>query len=118
LRISLGAVRQASKGHAIAARATAIRMTVTLGAASDGRGTRGYGADPRTPASLDLGVGLLEAAAVAPERAAGGMSGAAGGLPITGPNVVGLAAAGAGLLLAGTAAVLVGRFRRTRNRAG
>jgi hypothetical protein len=112
VRIALGSVRQASKGHAIAARATAIRVTVTPGEAMDGRITKGYGGT----AALDLAVGLLEAAAVTPEPPAARAPGAAGGLPITGPGVMGLVMAGATLLLAGAAAVLVGLLhRRTRS---
>ncbi|MEU4238854.1 hypothetical protein [Actinoplanes sp. NPDC026619] len=66
--------------------------------------------------SLDLALGLMEAAAVAPERQAPSKTAdAAAGLPITGPRVIGLAAGGAALLVTGVIAVLIGmRRRRTR----
>jgi hypothetical protein len=59
----------------------------------------------------------MEAAAVAPEsRQVQGTSGQAGGLPITGPTVVGLVAGGLALLVAGIGAVTLGvRRRRTRS---
>jgi hypothetical protein len=62
---------------------------------------------------LDFEVGLMEAAAVAPERMTPvDTSGAAGGLPITGPGVAGLALAGVAMLLSGVGAVLLGVRRR------
>ncbi len=113
LRISLGRVRQAEKGHAIAARATAIKVSVTQGGAKDGRGKDGYAG---ASSSLDLTIGLMEAAAVAPgTAAANGTSGTAGGLPITGPRAGGLAIGGIALLVAGIAAVALS-VRRRRSR--
>ncbi|WP_433299948.1 hypothetical protein ACQP2F_01680 [Actinoplanes sp. CA-030573] len=180
LRIELGGVRQARRGHAVAARATALRVSIvevdkgsarkegaSKGAGdsegaggsegaygskgtgdskgahgskgadgngtndgkpggnttSDGRTKPGYGQRGGTSQSLAVSVGLLEAAAVAPESAptsgtggTGGSGGAAGGevagLPITGPQVSGLAIGGAALLVAGVAAVLFGLRRR------
>ncbi|GIE98281.1 hypothetical protein [Paractinoplanes rishiriensis] len=115
LRISLGGMREARKGHAIAARATAIKVSVTRTAAPKGRGGSGY--QGKTGAvALDLGVGLMEAASVAPEPGqVGGSAGAAGGLPITGPKVAGLAVGGLALLGVGIAAVALSvRRRRTR----
>nr|WP_296071712.1 hypothetical protein [uncultured Actinoplanes sp.] len=199
IRISLGEVRQARKGHAIAAKATAIKVAILQSDASDSRasedgdagrdaagrdsgrdaagrdgagrdaagrdaagrdaegydgegsGGRGSGgedsggqkadagssgdsdsgsrSDGRRPSSRDhdgydgksrpavsltLGFGLLEAAALAPESRASGVSpaGAGGGLPITGPRVDLLAAAGVGLLAVGAAAVFLSMRRR------
>jgi hypothetical protein len=106
LRISLGDVRRAEKGHAIAARATAIELSISQGGPKDG-----YGGG----LSLDLAVGLLEAAAVAPETAVNATSGTAGGLPITGPRAGGLVIGGVALLVAGIAAVAVS-VRRRRSR--
>ncbi|MET0415778.1 MAG: hypothetical protein ABW022_07130 [Actinoplanes sp.] len=121
VRVSLGDVRQATKGHAIAARATAIKVAVSQGeATTGGRGKPGYGDKPRTAVSLALGVGLLEAAAVAPEKKPAGVSpavaGAGGGLPITGPRLDLLAYGGAGLLAVGIVAVLA-TMRRRRPRS-
>jgi hypothetical protein len=113
LRISLGGVRQARKGHAIAARATAIKVSVARSAATKGRGKIGYGGKPSTAVSLDLSFGLMETVAVAPETPAyQGTSGAGGGLPITGPQAVGLAVGGLALLLGGIVAVLLSIRRR------
>jgi hypothetical protein len=114
LHIELGGARRATKGRAIAARATAIQVSITQGGAvSGGRDKSGYGGKSAT-ASLDLAFGLLEAAAVAPERvtAPADTSGAGAGLPITGPGAAGLAAGGIALLLSGAAAVVLGKRRR------
>lgn len=110
IRISLGAVRQATKGHAIAAKATAIKVAISQGSRedSDERDNRGYGA--KSALSLTVGFGLLEAAAVAPKALSAG--GEAGGLPITGPRLDILAAAGVGLLAVGAAAVFLSKRRR------
>jgi hypothetical protein len=134
LRITLGKVRQAAAGHAIAAKATAIRITITKAPADDAKaddragaaesGPDGYGgtAPDRDRAVLDLGIGLLEAAAVAPEfrsggvqgKAAGGVSavGAGAGLPITGSPVATVAIGGAGLVISGAAALVYATRRR------
>jgi hypothetical protein len=115
LHIELGGARRATKGHAIAARAVAITVSVTQGeAASEGRGKSGYGGQSSASASVDLAIGLLEAAAVAPMRVtpAADTSGTGGGLPITGPGVAGLAMGGMALLLSGAAAVVFGKRRR------
>jgi hypothetical protein len=118
VRVSLGDVRQATKGHAIAARATAIKVAVSQGDKTQDRGKTGYGDKPRSTVSLALGVGLLEAAAVAPEKlqqTAGvspAVAGSGGGLPITGPRLDLLAYGGVGLLAAGIIAVLAGMRRR------
>jgi hypothetical protein len=113
LHITLGDVRHATSGHAIAARATAIKIVIT-------QGRPGYGdnAPNRSSVILDLDLGVLEAAAVTPEPSDTGArtatAGGAGGLPITGPRVAVFATAGAGLLLAGAVALLSGRRRRFR----
>ena len=124
LRIGLGKVRQAAAGHAIAAKATAIRVALTQAPADDGseRDSDGYGASrpDRGRVVLDFGVGLLEAAAVAPEPRSGGRGGVQGvaaggmgaGLPITGSPVVVVAIGGAVLVIAGAAALAFGARRR------
>jgi hypothetical protein len=107
VRISLGDVRQAVLGHAIAAKATAVRIAIT-----QGPNTQPYGRG----VLLDVDMGLLEVAAVAPEPASvasGAVSGKAGGLPITGPRVDVMALTGVALLIAGAAALVIGmRGRR------
>jgi hypothetical protein len=112
VRIWLGDVRQATNGHAIAARASAITVAVTQVDAAQGRDKRGYAGKPRTGASIEADLGVLEAAAVAPEAAAHGSAGAGAGLPVTGPHAGILVAGGVGLVLAGAAAVAVGMMRR------
>ncbi|MFC6562163.1 hypothetical protein [Actinoplanes utahensis] len=126
LRVSLGEVRQAREGDAIAARATAIRMTLTRNADKNGNK-----ADAPSGVVADLGIGMLEAAAVAPtggDSAPGrstpsdsvqgvspaGTGAGSTGLPITGPRVIGLIIAGAGLVLGGICAVAL-TSRRRRN---
>ena len=113
LRIALGDVRQANSGHAIAARATAITIAITRGR-SDSTTNDGYG---NSAPVLDLDIGVLEAAAVAPEPGGGpqgavAAGGAGGGLPITGPRVDLLAVGGVALLVAGAAALTFGLRRR------
>jgi hypothetical protein len=112
VKVSLGDVRQAVSGHAIGAKATAMTIAIT-------QSPQGYAdsATNRTGLVLDLDMGLLEVAAVAPEPA-GGVSGvvggAAGGLPITGPRVDVLALTGVALLIAGAAALIIGMRGRPR----
>ena len=120
LRISLGDVRQAMSGHAVAARATTIKIALTRGSPSDQtKDGYGHGAPNRSGVVMDLDVGVLEAAAVAPEPLPGGVddatSGQGGGLPITGPRVDFLAIAGVALLVLGAAAMVFG-MRRGRPR--
>jgi hypothetical protein len=114
VKISLGGVRQAVSGHAIAAKATAMKIAITKG---PDRQAYGHSADNRSGIVLDLDMGLLEVAAVAPEPA-GGTSGAVGGngggLPITGPRVDVLALSGLALLIAGAAALIFGLRGRHR----
>jgi LPXTG-motif cell wall-anchored protein len=114
LRITLGAVHQVTEGTAIAARATAMNVTVTNGPA---RGGSGYGGTQPAGVVLDLNVGLLEAAAVAPPApgagaVSGAVSGAGGGLPITGPATGVLAVFGGVLVALGAAALVFTRRRR------
>ncbi|HET6529642.1 MAG TPA: hypothetical protein VFH03_03345 [Actinoplanes sp.] len=108
--ISLGKLRQAADGSAVAARASAVEIAIT---------ERSYGqASPAV--ALDLTIGDLESAAVVAPSAggvAGAVSGRAGGLPVTGPGAVGIALGGAGLVLAGVAAMTVGMRRNRRFRA-
>jgi hypothetical protein len=70
LRIALGEVRHANKNNAIAARATAIRVTLTRNV--DGR--PGLPKDGPSTLVADLRIGMLEAAAVAPSGKASGRS--------------------------------------------
>ncbi|MFI5494360.1 hypothetical protein [Actinoplanes sp. NPDC051859] len=107
IRIALGDVRQATQGRAIAARAAALSVAV---AHKPGYGDR---------AALAFDMGMLEAAAVAPESVDGGVSGAVGGagagLPITGPRVDVIALSGVALLIAGAAAMILGTRGRSRS---
>ena len=112
VRISLGDVRQATRGSAIAARATAIKIAITQGSAGDRQSQQGYGGKARGGVVAEMGFGLLEAAALAPESTSRAVGGATGGLPITGPQVALLAASGLGLLVAGGVAVFLGVRRR------
>ncbi|WP_157408208.1 hypothetical protein [Actinoplanes sp. N902-109] len=113
VHIELGDVRQASEGHAVAARAAALSVQITEG--NDGTRTKpGYGGGR----VLDFDMGVLEAAAVAPETAGaprGGVSGGSGGgLPITGPTAGALTLTGLALVLAGAIAVAITRRSRPR----
>ncbi|MEU4216768.1 hypothetical protein [Actinoplanes sp. NPDC026623] len=116
VKVSLGDVRQASSGHAIAAKATAIRILITKGPDRTAYGTSKGGV------ILDLGMGLLEAAAVSPEPVGGGTPGTpgtvngigGGGLPITGPRVDVIALTGLALLIAGAGALVFGMRGRSR----
>ncbi|MCY1137422.1 hypothetical protein OWR29_05370 [Actinoplanes sp. Pm04-4] len=109
LRVALGDVRHAIKGQAIAARASAIKVSMTKSS-----GSKGYGA--ASDVSLTMALGVLEAAAVSPAAGEVASSGGGGGLPVTGSNVTRVALAGGGLLLAGVIAVLLTvRRRRTHS---
>ncbi|MEV4637872.1 hypothetical protein AB0J80_11005 [Actinoplanes sp. NPDC049548] len=117
VRISLGDVRQASRGRAIAARAAAMSVVVTH--SSSGKRTKpGYAQS----AALAFDMGVLEAAAVAPETGGGVSAGAVsdatggegGGLPITGPRVDVIALSGVALMIAGAAALIFGLRGRSR----
>ena len=112
LSISIGDVRQATSGHAIAARAAAIKIALTQGGSED-RSKQGYGGS-NPGVVLDLDVGVLEAAAVSPEPSGtgAGVEDAAAGLPITGPRIDLLATGGAALLVGGIAALIFGMRKR------
>lgn len=109
VKISLGDVRQATVDHAVAAKATAIKVGIAQRGGDDGYGK---GAD----VTLDLGIGVLESAAVSPEAAGAGVSdavaGAGGSLPITGPRVDVMLMAGGALLVGGAGALAFGMRRR------
>ncbi|GAB2613312.1 hypothetical protein Aab01nite_69400 [Paractinoplanes abujensis] len=110
VRVSLGDVRHAIKGHAIAARAAAIKVSVSQAGDPQGSGHGSYGGRPKVALSMSLGV--LEAAAVSPEGPAVSSGGGGGGLPVTGPRLDRIAMTGGGLLLAGIGVVLFGLRRR------
>ncbi len=113
LRISIGDVRQASAGHAVAARAVAVHVQVIARPSSAGRGG----------VVLDLDLGVLEAAAVAPDPGtaggAGVRTGAAGGatgaLPVTGSSVDLTLLAGSVLLITGSVFLWFGLRKRPRS---
>ncbi|MFI1994593.1 hypothetical protein [Actinoplanes sp. NPDC020271] len=113
VRVSLGNVRQASKRHALAARATAIKVSMVRPAADQGRGKAGYAS---STVVADLGIGVLEAAAVAPEHGKPVVeSGVRNGtLPLTGPGLAPMLITGAGLLAGGVFALLLSGLRRRR----
>jgi LPXTG-motif cell wall-anchored protein len=116
VRISLGEARQATKGHAIAAKASAIQVAIAEGYTDDsskGRGRGGYG-DVSSSVVATMSLGLLEAAAVAPESTPNNAGGgaAATALPITGSRALLLAAGGLAFIVAGGAALVLGRRRR------
>ncbi|MEV7626184.1 hypothetical protein [Actinoplanes sp. NPDC089786] len=110
VKISLGRVRQATEGRAIAAKASAITVGITQGGPADD----GYGRN--ADVALDLAIGALESAAVAPEPAHGDVesayAGTGGGLPVTGPGASVMVVIGGALLASGVVAVLLGRRRR------
>lgn len=110
VRVSLGDVRHAVKGQAIAARADSIKVALSQASGSKKSGHDGYS---KTGVSLSMSLGVLEAAAIspgAPEVPSGGAGG--GGLPVTGPRLDRVAMTGGGLLLAGVVVVLLSLRRR------
>ena len=125
LRISLGDVRQAMAGHAVAARATAVHVEIHAGSTD----RTAAGGPARGGVVLDLDVGVLEVAAVAPEpagtggggdAAGGGGSAADGGasavdvgLPVTGPRVDLVIAGGVLLLVMGFVFLMFGLRRHS-----
>jgi hypothetical protein len=121
LRIALGELRQVTSGHAVAARATAIKILLTQGkSAKNGQSTS-------SAVILDLEVGRLEAAAVAPGALGSGNAPGPGStigpgntagshsagwdLPITGPQVTYLLITALALLALGAAAIAGTRTR-------
>jgi hypothetical protein len=125
-RISIGEVRQAVSGHAVAARVVSVHIRIVAGPTPGGRSGKGSGSAGGTV--LDLDVGTLEAAAVAPDPGmAGGAAaqgdavgasagGAGGGLPVTGSRVDLMVYAGGALLVGGIVFLVFG-LRRQRFRA-
>jgi hypothetical protein len=122
LRLSLGHLEQRVDRASVSATAASLRLQLL---AWDGeRLTEQSGA----AAVLDLGIGLLEAAATAPANPAEppapgggcgdcGAGGGGGGLPVTGSAMALLAGAGALLTAAGGLLLaLSGRIRRTKTR--
>jgi hypothetical protein len=118
LRISLGELRQRALGQAVAARAVAARIELVT--AEKGRDKQGYAGGT----VLDLDLGVLEAAAVAPESVGvsgarthpeGGQAGGQGGqgLPVTGVDLDTAVIGGMVLIGAGVACLVVGLRRRT-----
>jgi hypothetical protein len=117
LRITLGEVRQAAAGHAVAARVKAVHVQVIAGRPAAGTSSGGTGG-----VVLDMDLGVLEAAAVAPDPgtaggagAAGDATGAGGGLPVTGSRVDLTLIAGAALLVAGGGFLWFGLRRQRRS---
>ncbi|MFI5934898.1 hypothetical protein [Actinoplanes sp. NPDC051494] len=122
--VSLGDLRQAARGHAIAARATAVSVTITPGT-TDARTRPGYSQ------VIELDMGVMEAAAVAPEPSDAAAStsddgadtkaeadiaaGAGGGLPITGRPVGGIVLTGLAMVAAGATALILGLRGRSRS---
>ncbi|GAA0793808.1 hypothetical protein [Spirilliplanes yamanashiensis] len=109
LRVTLGTLKQATQGQAVAARAVAVRLEIV----GPGRDKQGY-AHP----ALDADFGVLEAAAVAPlppsarAAAAAPEGGQGAGLPVTGTSTG--AVAGVGLTLLAAGLLLVGWTTRRR----
>jgi LPXTG-motif cell wall-anchored protein len=112
LRITIGDVRQAAAGHAVAARAVSVHVQVIAAPSAAGRGGL----------VLDLDIGVLEAAAVAPDPGTAGGAGvppdAAGGgtgaLPVTGSSMDLTLLAGGVLLVAGSVFLWFGLRKRPR----
>jgi hypothetical protein len=96
VEVSLGDLRQAASGHAIAAKAVALSVVITS----------------RDTVVLDLDLGLLEVAAVAPEpvtsEAPDASAGTGAGLPVTGPRIDVLGLFAVGLLIVGATALIFG----------
>jgi hypothetical protein len=120
LRITLGDVRQASEGHAVAARAKAVHIQL-IAARSTGSAGSGSAAGGPGGVVLDLDLGVLAAAAVAPDPGTAGGAGASvaaagsgGGLPVTGPRIDLTLLAGAALLITGGGFLWFGLRREHR----
>jgi hypothetical protein len=126
VRISVGEVHQAVSGHAVAARVVSVHIQIVAGPTSGGPTGKGSGSAGGTV--LDLDVGTLEAAAVAPDPGMaggvaaqgdavdGGVGGAGGGLPVTGSRIDLMVYAGGALLIGGIVFLVFG-LRRHRFRA-
>ena len=110
VKISLGKLRQAARGGAVAARASAVQIGIT---------ERAYG-DSKAGVTLAMTIGELESATVAAGPLGGvsnAVAGRAGGLPVTGPGAGLIALGGAALLVSGAAALTLTTRRRRRFRA-
>ncbi|MEV1287776.1 LPXTG cell wall anchor domain-containing protein [Micromonospora sp. NPDC049679] len=125
VRLSLGELEKQITDQAVRAQAASLRLQVITAGEN-------AGSDTDSASVVDLGVGLLDAAAVAPLDEGGGVSdeepgdeepgdeeagdeeagGAGGGLPVTGANIT--VFAGIGLLLAVGGGALVFFTRRRR----
>ncbi|MEV0394528.1 hypothetical protein [Polymorphospora rubra] len=115
VRLSIGKLEQQITDQAVHANAASLRLQVLSGPPS-----RDANGNTERRSVVDVGVGLLQAAAVAPVPAASPgpstpppAAGGGGGLPVTGVNVGVLAGAGALLLAGGGGLLLAGRRRRT-----
>jgi hypothetical protein len=106
LRLTIGDVEKEVTDRAVRAEAASLRLEVLAGHES------------KTKSVIDVGLGLLSAAAVAPAPevpvppVAQPPSGGGGGLPVTGVNVGVIAGVGIVLLAGGGAMLIVGRRRR------
>lgn len=108
VRLSIGDVQKEVTDHSVRAQAASLRLQVI---------------SPRTrpdeqEAVVDLAIGMLDAAALAPRPAShpddpGTPPGGGGGLPVTGRNMGIVAAAGLLLLIAGGSSVMATRRHRT-----
>ncbi|HEY8534147.1 MAG TPA: hypothetical protein VIL44_09820 [Micromonospora sp.] len=126
IQLSLGDITKQVDDRAVHAQASSLRLRVLASGNANGYG----GSTAQTSSVVDIGLGLLEATAVAPAGASGGPSGekpgtgtgggnrneavggGAGGLPITGIDVGLIAGAGALLTAGGGALVFLSRRRR------
>jgi hypothetical protein len=122
LRIWIGGLRQAVSGHAVAARAVAVRVQIVAGTPKQDRGGAGYGSR-LGGVILDLDVGVLATASVAPDPGMAGGSGAGaqadaaagtggGGLPVTGHRIDLTVLLGGALLVGGFGFLVFGLRRR------
>ena len=107
LRLTIGDVEKEVTDRAVRAEAASLRLEVLAGH------------QKKTKSVIDVGLGLLSAAAVAPAPEAKPVppvaqppSGGGGGLPVTGVNVGVIAGVGIVLLAGGGAMLIVGRRRR------
>ncbi|SDZ35183.1 LPXTG-motif cell wall anchor domain-containing protein [Micromonospora pattaloongensis] len=111
LRLSIGDLVQEITEQSVRAQAASLRLQLL---ATDGTNSASV---------VDLGIGLLDATAVAPAGQGGGVSpdeepdpsddgGAGGGLPVTGASVGAFAGAGALLVVGGAALLFFTRRRR------
>jgi hypothetical protein len=108
LRLTIGDVESEITDQAVRAEAASLRLEVLAGH------------NKKTKSLVDVGLGLLSAAAVAPAPVVPAppavepppVTGGGGGLPVTGANVGVVAGVGIVLLAGGGAMLIVGRRRR------